>query len=159
MSNYRITRFNVISGNAPHMGTDFEYWRQIKQQAARVYEEAKELLEAAEAEDMEKVLDGFCDVRYTNEYVEDLLVAGEIETKKAWEAVCNNNDQKFTTSYTYASESKEALEDQGVECYIDQTQYEGEIYYVCRRSSDNKILKLRLHQSPNLSVYIPEIYK
>ena len=159
MSNYRVTRFNVISGNGPHMGTDYEYWKQIKNQAKRVYEEAKELLDAAEAEDMLGVVDGFADVRYTNEYMEDLLVAGEIETKKAWEAVCNNNDQKFTTSYTYVSESKEALEDQGVECYIDQTQYEGEIYYVCRRNEDNKILKLQHHQSPDLSAFIPKEFK
>lgn len=159
MSNYRVTKFNHISGNSPHMGTDFEYWRQIKEQAARVLEEAQELYDSAQAECMLGVVDGFADVRYTNEYMEDLLVAGEIETKKAWEAVCNNNDQKFTTSYTYVSESKEVLEDQGVECYIAQTQYEGEIYYVCRRNEDNKILKLKHHQSPDLSAFIPKEFK
>ncbi len=159
MSNYRVTKFNIITGNAPHLGTDYEYWQQVRNQAKRVYEEAKELLEAAEQEDMQGVLDGFLDVRYTNEYMEDLLVAGEIETKKAWEAVCTNNDSKYTTSYTYALESKEALEQSGVECYIDQTQYEGEIYYVCRRNEDNKVLKLRLHQSPDLSVFLPKEFK
>lgn len=159
MSNYKVTRFNVICGNAPHLGTDFEYWRQIKQQAARILEEAQELMAAAEDERMQDVLDGFCDVRYTNEYMEDLLVAGEVETKKAWESVCNNNDQKFTTSYTYALESKESLEEKGTECYIDQTQYEGEIYYVCRRNEDNKILKLKHHESPDLSVFVPKEFK
>jgi hypothetical protein len=141
------------------MGTDYEYWQQLKNQAKRVYEEAKELLEAVEAEDMQQVLDGFLDVRYTNEYMEDLLVAGEVDTKKSWESVCNNNDQKFTTSYTYAMESKEALEAKGVECYVDQTQYEGEIYYVCRRDEDNKVLKLKHHESPDLSLFVPEEFK
>ncbi len=159
MSNYRVTKFNIITGNAPHLGTDYEYWQQIKNQAKRVYEEAKELLEAAEQENMQDVLDGFLDVRYTNEYMEDLLIAGEVETKKAWEAVCTNNDSKYTTSYTYALESKEVLEEAGVECYIDQTQYEGEIYYVCRRNEDNKVLKLRLHQSPDLSAFLPKDFK
>lgn len=159
MSNYKVTRFNVICGNSPSMGSDFEYWKQVKEQAARILEEAQELYDSAQAEDMLSVLDGFCDVRYTNEYMEDLLVAGEVETKKAWEAVCNNNDQKFTTSYTYALQSKEALEEKDVECYIDQTQYEGEIYYVCRRVGDNKILKLKNHEAPDLSVFVPKEMK
>lgn len=159
MSNYRVTRFNIISGNGAHMGTDYEYWQQLKNQAARILEEAQELYAACEDERMQDVLDGFLDVRYTNEYMEDLLIAGDVDTKKGWEAVCNNNDQKFTQSYSYASESKEALENKGVECCIDQTQYEGQIYYVVRRNEDNKILKLRHHESPDLSVYVPEIYK
>lgn len=159
MSNYRVTRFNHISGNAPHMGTDFEYWQQLKNQAKRVYEEAKELIEAVEAEDMQSVLDGFLDVRYTNEYMEDLLVAGEIDTKKGWESVCSNNDQKFTTSYTYAVESKEVLEGKDVECYVDSTTYEGVLYYVVRRNEDNKVLKLKHHESPDLSLYIPKEFK
>lgn len=159
MSNYRVTKFNVISGNAPHMGTDYEYWEQIKNQAERIYEEAKELLAAAQDERMQDVLDGFLDVRYTNEYMEDLLIAGEVETKKGWDAVCDNNDQKYTTSFTYASESKEYLENKDVECYIDQTQYEGQIYYVVRRNEDNKVLKLKFHESPDLAQFLPDIYK
>lgn len=159
MSNYRVTKFNIISGNAPHMGTDYEYWKQIKNQAKRILEEAQELYDNVMIEDMQGTLDGFLDVRYTNEYMEDLLVAGDVDTKKAWDAVCLNNDTKYTTSYTYAAESKEHLEQQGIECYIDQTQYEGELYYVCRRSEDNKILKLKHHQSPDLSLFIPKEFK
>lgn len=156
MSNYRVTKFNVICGNSPAMGTEYEYWRQIKEQAARILEEAIELNKAAQEEDMQQVLDGFLDVRYTNEYMDDLLVAGDVDTKKAWDAVCNNNDQKFTTSYTYATQSKEKLEGDGVECYIDTTQYDGEIYYVCRRVGDNKILKLKNHESPDLIKFLPK---
>lgn len=159
MSNYRVTRFNHIAGNTPHLGADYEYWQQIKNQASRVLEEAQELYDAAQAEDMIGVVDGFADVRYTNEYVEDLLIAGEVETKKAWDAVCNNNDQKFTTSYTYASESKEALEQLDVDCYLDSTTYEGTLYYVIRRVHDNKILKLKHHESPDLSIFVPKEFK
>lgn len=159
MSNQRVTRFNVICGNAPHMGTDYEYWRQLREQAERIYEEALELKEAAWREDMQAVLDGFLDVKYTNEYMEDLLVAGDVDTKKGWDIVCFNNDQKFTTSYSYAAESKEALEEKGVGCYLDSTNYEGQTYYVVRRSEDNKILKLKYHESPSLEKCIPEIYK
>lgn len=159
MSNYRVTRFNHIAGNTPHLGADYEYWQQIKNQASRVLEEAQELFDCAMAEDMIGVVDGFADVRYTNEYVEDLLIAGEVETKKAWDAVCNNNDQKFTTSYTYACDSKEALEHQDVDCYLDSTTYEGTLYYVIRRVHDNKILKLKHHDSPDLSLFVPKEFK
>lgn len=159
MSNQRVTRFNVICGNAPHMGTDYEYWRQIREQASRILEEAEELYKSAQEEDMQGVLDGFLDVRYTNEYMEDILVAGDVDTKKGWDIVCFNNDQKFTTSYSYAAESKESLEEKGVECYLDSTNYEGQTYYVVRRSEDNKILKLKFHENPSLEKCIPEIYK
>lgn len=159
MSNYRVTKFNVISGNAPHMGTDYEYWKQLKHQAERVLEEAKELMAACEDERMQDVLDGFLDVRYTNEYMEDLLIAGDVDTKKAWDAVCLNNDTKYTTSYTYATESKECLEEKGEVCYIESVQYEGELYYTVKRSGDNKVMKLKHHESPDISKYIPEAYK
>lgn len=159
MSNYRVTKFNVISGNAPHMGTDYEYWKQLKHQAERVLEEAQELYDCVCAEDMKGALDGFLDVRYTNEYMEDLLVAGDVDTKKAWDAVCLNNDTKYTTSYTYASESKDYLEDKGEVCYIESVQYEGELHYTIKRCSDNKVMKLKYHESPDIAKFIPEVYK
>lgn len=159
MSNYRVTKFNVISGNAPHMGTDYEYWKQLKDQAERVLEEAQELYDNVCAENMEGVLDGFLDVRYTNEYMEDLLIAGDVDTKKAWDAVCLNNDTKYTTSYTYAIESKEQLENKGETCYIESVQYEGELYYTVKRASDNKVMKLKYHESPDISKFVPEVYK
>lgn len=159
MSNSRVTRFNVICGNAPHMGTDYEYWKQIKNQAKRVLEEAQELYDNAEAENMLGVLDGWADVKYTNEYMEDLLVAGEVNTKKAWDAVCDNNDQKFTTSYTYAKESKDLLESNGVECYIDSITYEGTLYFAVKDIAENKVRKLLHHESPDIAKYVSQEFK
>lgn len=159
MSNSRVTRFNVICGNAPHMGTDYEYWKQIKNQAKRVLEEAQELYDNAEAENILGVLDGWADVKYTNEYMEDLLVAGEVNTKKAWDAVCDNNDQKFTTSYTYAKESQDLLESNGVECYIDSITYEGTLYYAVKDIAENKVRKLLHHESPDIAKYVSQEFK
>lgn len=159
MSNSRVTRFNVICGNAPHMGTDYEYWKQIKNQAKRVLEEAQELYDNAEAENMLGVLDGWADVKYTNEYMEDLLVAGEVNTKKAWDAVCDNNDQKFTTSYTYAKESQDLLESNGVECYIDSITYEGILYYAVKDIAENKVRKLLHHEAPDIAKYVSQEFK
>lgn len=156
MSYSSITKFNHLAANQPSMGTDYEYWQQLRNQAKRIHEEALELLTACEEEDMVAVLDGFCDVRYTNEYMDDLLKAGDVQTDKAWQSVCDNNMSKFTQSYTYAVESKEALEEQGVECYVESCVYEGETYYCVKRNSDNKILKPRYFESVDLTSFVPK---
>ena len=159
MSYKEITKFNRIVGNAPHMGTDLEYINQIKQQARLVYEEACELMEAIEAEDFVEVLDAFCDIRYTNEYLDDILTAGGFNVKGAWKAVCENNSQKYTTSYSYALASKEALEEKGTECYIEDVVFEGETYYTVRRSEDQKVMKLKFHERPDISQFVPDEFK
>lgn len=159
MSNKRVTRFNVICGNTPSMGTSLEYINQVKNQISRIYEEAKELYEASLEEDFVEILDGYLDVKYTNEYLDDLLIAGGFDTRKAWEEVCNNNDSKFTNSYSYALDSLEHLEEKGVDCWIEETVYEGEIYYTVRRKEDGKVMKLKHHQSPDISKYVPDEFK
>ena len=156
MSNARVTRFNVICGNPVNMGTDLEYWRQVKEQTARILEEAIEMNTAAQEEYYQGVIDGWGDVKYTNEYMDDILKGAGVDTKKVFDMIASNNDQKFTTSYTYACDSKEALEHQDVDCYLDSTTYEGTLYYVVRRVHDNKILKLKHHESPDLSIFVPK---
>lgn len=156
MSKREVSKFNHLCNNGPSMGTDFEVWQQIKNQAKRIYEEAKELMEAATFEDMQGVVDGWADVMYTNEYMDDLLKSVGVDTKGVWACVCDNNNSKFTTSYFYAFESKEVLEQAGVECYIENVVYEGETYYCVKDVTENKVRKLRLHQAPIIEQYIPE---
>lgn len=159
MSYREITKFNAIAGNSPSMGSELEYVNQLKNQARLVYEEVCELMEAVDSENFTEILDAFLDIRYTNEYMEDLLVAGEFNVKAAWGVVCANNAQKYTTSYTYAKESQEALEEKGTECYIETTVYEGETYYTVRRNEDQKVMKLKHHERPDLSVFVPQELK
>mgnify|MGYP003595148931 CR=1 FL=1 len=159
MSYKAVTKFNVLAGGAPSMGCDYEYVQQIKNQAKRVYEEVLELMQACEEESFTGILDAFCDIRYTNEYLEDLLKAGDVQTEKAWLAVCENNLSKFTTSYTYAADSKEYYEEKGVECYIESTAYDGETYFCIKRSEDNKVLKPHLYESVDLGGFVPKELK
>lgn len=151
MSNSRVTKFNHICGNAPSMGTEQEYWKQVQNQVKRVMEEVKELYECAMTEDIEGVLDGYLDVKYTNEYIDDLLKADGVRTNEAWELVCDNNESKFTNSYSYAVDSKEYHEQSGTDCYIDSVVYEGETFYCIRRSYDNKVLKPKYFEAVDLS--------
>lgn len=155
MSKRDVTKFNHLTGNNPSMGTEAEYWTQLKHQISRVYEEAKEMYEAAQEEDLNGVVDGWADVMYTNEYVEDLLQAYGVNTKGVWQSVCDNNNTKFTQSYTYAAESKEALEEQGVDCYVEEVVFEGELWYCVKDTAENKVRKLKHHVSPSLEEFLP----
>lgn len=159
MSIKRVTRFNHIVGNQPNMGTDKEYWDQIKLQAKLVLEEATEMYNAAMNEDMVEVADGWADVKYLNEYMEDILKAGDVRTDKVFDAVCTNNESKFSNSYNYVLDSVEVLKQNGTDAYVEESLYEGEIYYTARRSEDGKVLKLKHHERVDLSQFIPEIYK
>lgn len=156
MSNYRVTRFNHLCGNAPSMGTEYEWWKQVRQQAERIKEEAEELYEAAWREDLGAVLDGYLDVKYTNEYMDDLLTANNVKTQDAFTAVCDNNDSKFTNSYTYACDSQQFHENKGVPCYIESVVFEGETWYCIRRNEDGKVLKPKHFSSVDLTPYLPK---
>ena len=159
MSKEAVKRFNVVCGNSPSQGSLYDVWKQLKQQAALVKEEALETFDASQEEDIQELIDGWADVWYVNTYLGQLLEAFGVDTKGVKDVVCANNAQKYTTSYTYAKESQEALEEKGTECYIETTVYEGETYYTVRRNEDNKVMKLKHHERPDLSVFVPHEFK
>ena len=47
MSKEAVKRFNVVCGNSPSQGDLWEVWKQLKQQAALVKEEALETFDAS----------------------------------------------------------------------------------------------------------------
>lgn len=159
MSKEAVKRFNVVCGNSPSQGSLYDVWKQLKQQAALVKEEALETFDASQEEDIQELIDGWADVWFVNTYLGQLLEAFGVDTKGVKDVVCANNAQKYTTSYTYAKESQEALEEKGTECYIETTVYEGETYYTVRRNEDNKVMKLKHHERPDLSVFVPQEFK
>lgn len=159
MSKSEVKKFNIIAGNGVAQGDLWEVWKQLKQQAALVKEEGLEVDEGAQLEDMENLIKEWADVWYVNTYLGQLLEAFGVDTRGVKDVVCANNAQKYTTSYTYAKESQEVLEEQGVECYIETTAYEGETYYTVRRNGDNKVMKLKHHERPDLSVFVPPEFK
>jgi phosphoribosyl-ATP pyrophosphohydrolase len=159
VSKEAVKRFNVVCGNSPSQGSLYDVWKQLKQQAALVKEEALETFDASQEEGIQELIDGWADVWYVNTYLGQLLEAFGVDTKGVKDVVCANNAQKYTTSYTYAKESQEALEEKGTECYIETTVYEGETYYTVRRNEDQKVMKLKHHERPDLSVFVPQEFK
>lgn len=160
--NHRITKFNYIVGKPPLAGiTENEHlvWKQIEEQAARVLEEAKEMMKACRERNMQEILDGFVDVWYTNEYMEDLLLACGVDTKTAKNEICNNNDQKYTTSWNLAEDTRMEYFDKATATVVDEVEYEGETYYTVLRAEDNKVMKLKGHVPPNINKCVPDEWK
>ena len=156
--NSNVTRFNHVVGNPPvGFSSKEEFWNQIKLQAELILEEAQELLDAANARDIVEVIDGSTDVWYLREYMDNLLEAVDVDTMLAEELVCNNNNQKFTTSPEYASASAQEYEIGTV--YVRETNYNGVKYYTVNRNSDGKVMKLLDHEKPDLEILIGEELK
>lgn len=157
MSDHRITKFNHIVDNAPVGMYDEEaFWKQMTLQAKLVLEEAQEMMDACEARDLIEVVDAQSDVWYLNEYAQDLLEFIGVDMVGAHAMVCHNNDQKYTRNAEFAYDSAEAQKkENGVKCVISEVQYEDETYYVVKRASDGKVMKLIGHEAPDLAKVIP----
>ena len=160
--NERVTKFNYVAGKDPlgYKTDDKEaIWKQLEDQVERVYEEAKEMLDAVQERDIVEVLDGYLDVKFTNEYVENLLKAIGVDTTGSWHTVLSNNESKSTTSFEYAEASFVEYLKQGVHVNLDAVDYEGTRYYVLKRVGDNKVMKLKDHVPPDLAKFVPDEWK
>jgi len=158
VSKESVKRFNCVAGNPPSQGDLWEVWKQLKMQAKLIREEGLEIFEATENEDFENLIKETMDVKYVLTYMEQLLEAFGVNVVEAFNQVCNNNDQKLTQSYLYASDSKEALEDKGITCYVEETNYNGETWYTVRDDS-GKVRKLKHYQSCDLSHLVPQEFR
>lgn len=155
----RVKMFNTMAGFSPSNGSLLDCWKQLKLQQSLVIEEAMEGDEACKVEDATELLDAAVDVFVVNTYLLQLLEGMGFNVEAAMDEVLGNNEQKFSTSYSYAAESKDALEEKGVPCYVEETTYNGVQYFCCKRESDGKILKLKSHKRPELEKYVPEEFK
>ena len=147
----KINMFNVIVGNpAPTLDDIDEFWEKVQLQSKLILEEAQEQYDAAMNKNIVEVVDGWGDVEYLQTWQEEILKNVGVLTQCALDAICLNNLQKFTKVKGFAEDSKTALIEDGVECYIQETVFEGETYYTVRRKSDGKVQKLLRHVPPNI---------
>lgn len=154
----RSEKFNRIIGNSP-VGLKYDadtFWTQTQLQAKLILEEAQEQYDAAMGRDILEVLDGACDVRYLQDFMDALLEEAGIDVACAKDSVCLNNDQKYTIVEEMAKVSQKAQQDNGVECYIDSTIVDGSKYYTIKRKEDGKVLKFLKHVAPDMSLYVPK---
>lgn len=157
MSNSKVVKFNTIIGNSPASLEEKEkFWKQATLQAKLILEEAKEQYDACLQRDLVEVVDGACDVRYLQDYMNTLLDNVGVDLEHAFDMVCYNNDQKYTRNYNLALESATSHTiEGGVPSEVEEVEYEGDLYYVVKRKSDGKVMKLLGHQPPDIAAAIP----
>lgn len=151
----RVKKFNYATGKEPVVGN----MKQKEDQFKRIVEEVIETSDALKDGDWKEILDGVCDITYTLFYFIELLKAEGVDVEGALEAVCDNNDQKYTESLTLVQESLiRQMEVSGEACYIGRHYYENELYYCIKRAEDDKVMKLKYHQSPDLIKYLGNLH-
>lgn len=153
-----VRKFNTIAGKlSPDLvDNPAEMWESLLGAAERVYEEAKEMLEAAKSRDIKEYLDGLVDVKYTEAHAQLLLEMLGVDVIGAGEEVCKNNNMKFLTSQEEAQDSKTHYDLDGQACYVEIVNYEGENLLALKRVKDHKVLKPVGHPSPMIEEYIPK---
>ncbi len=151
----RVTRFNYIMGNAPSEFPNVLY-EQIANQCKFLLEEVQETLEAASRGDIVEVVDGVADCEFVFDYIKTMVQSLGVQQDKAFEAVCDNNDLKYTECYEQVLQWKKQKEAQGVECYISSVVYEDVEYFMIRRKEDGKGLKFDNFPKVDLKPFIPK---
>lgn len=156
MKSSKVEFFNKVAGKAPSEDLAI-LLQQIKNQATNLLEEVLETKEAAKEADWVETLDGVCDIWFFASQLVTQLESVGINVNGAFEAVCENNNLKYTTSKELASKWLIEQTEKGVECHMHETEHEGESFYVVRRNEDNKVLKYNDFPIVELTPYIPTI--
>ena len=153
-----VEEFNYVKGTPPvDISKSDDWWEQVQNQARLALEEAQEQYDAALSKDLVELVDGACDIKYTQDYVRTILKHSGVDMDLAYEEVCKNNRGKYTTSKELAEKSRyRLLKEAHVNCDIHSVEVYGLTYYVVKRHWDGKVMKLEGHQSPDIKKAIPE---
>ena len=155
MGSKKVSVFNHAVGNPPSLDKQ-ELLRQIANQCTFLLEEVLEMKEAALAGDWLEIVDAHADIRFVRDYLDDLCVAAGLKINKAFDLVCENNSEKFSTSKELVEKWQEEKDPSKLETYIAETEYDGTIYHTLRRKSDGKVQKYIGFPSVDLSSCVPK---
>lgn len=153
----RVARFNAVVGNPPAENLE-DVLKQIENQCTFLLEEVLETKEAAKRGDWVECVDGVGDVKYVAAYLQTLLESVGVKFNKAYRKICDNNDQKFSTSTDLVLqwEVEKSISHPELETYIAETEYEGETYYTLRRKDNGKVVKHNNFEAVDLSDCVPK---
>ena len=158
----RVANWNKICNNqAPVIGSALRQ-TMLLQQCERIQEELNETIKAITESDELELLDGLVDMRVV---LEGAVYLSGLDADSAFEAVMDNNNEKYTTNLSFAERSVESLGDDTHEIqeYKELTDPDEDGYqfnvglptYSVHRLSDNKICKLLNHPKVDLSEFLP----
>lgn len=155
MGSKKVSVFNHAVGNPPSDDKK-ELLQQIANQCTFLLEEVLEMKEAAEAGDWLEVLDAHADIRFVRDYLDDLCLAAGLKINKAFDLVCENNSEKFSTSKELVEKWQEEKDPEKTSTFIATTEYEGVLYYTLRRNEDGKVQKYLNFPKVDLTDCIPK---
>lgn len=152
----RVSRFNAVVGNPPAEGLE-DVLKQIENQCTFLLEEVLETKEAAKRGDWIECVDGVGDVKYVAAYLQTLLESVGVKFNKAYRKICDNNDQKFSSSKELVLQwqAEKSISHPELETYVAVTEYEGETYYTLRRKDNGKVVKHNNFEAVDLTDCIP----
>lgn len=154
-----VKNWNNIMGNAPsenHQETIVKLKRQVK----FVVEEALEMQEAADEDDIIEILDALQDIRFVSDQVAVYLESLGIDLEGSWNEVVRSNNSKFTDDPFVITSSQRSFANVGIPTDIEQTfDSEGKIVYIIKRRKDGKVLKPLCFTQPNLKPFVPEEFQ
>ena len=152
----RVARFNAVVGNPPAESLE-DVLKQIENQCTFLLEEVLETKEAAKRGDWTECCDGVGDVKYVAAYLQTLLESVGVKFNKAYQKICDNNDQKFSSSKELVLQwqAEKATSHPELETYIAEAEYDGETYYTLRRKDNGKVVKHNGFEAVDLKKYIP----
>lgn len=151
----RVARFNAVVGNPPAEGLE-DVLKQIENQCTFLLEEVLETKKAAKRGDWTECVDGAGDVKYVAAYLQTLLESVGVKFNKAYKKICDNNDEKFSTSKELVEKWREGKDPEKASTFIDVTEYGGELYYTLRRNEDGKVQKYLNFPKVDLRDCIPK---
>ena len=162
-----VDKFNLVVGKHPMGGLTNErhvITKQILDQASLVKEEGMEVYLAAlilypHNFNIDEVLKECVDVWVVLSYLETLLEACGVDVEGAKKAVCDNNNTKFTKDPTEANETHRYHYNMGVDCVVESSTVDGDVYFFVKRTHDNKVLKPKDYKSVDLSEFVPKEWK
>ncbi len=120
-----------------------------------IEEEFNELKQAYEDGNYAEMADACIDLPWV---IYGQLISMQVDIDRAQDEVTKSNFSKFVRIKASAVGAQELYAQKGIETYVDEVEYEGEKYYIVRRSLDNKILKPASYSPPDWKWLIPPDY-
>lgn len=151
-----VKNWNTTMGNSPSNNPQ-ETIVKLKRQIKFVVEEALEMQEAADEDDIIEILDALQDLRFVSDQVAVYLESLGIDLEGSWNEVVRSNNSKFTDDPFVATSSQHHYLDKGICTQVEQTfDSEDKIVYIIKRQEDGKVLKPLCFSPPDLKPFVPE---
>ena len=146
----RIKQWNERCGNTPcnKQDTLYDVVRKVLPQAKVILEESKELVAALESKDENEIKDGIADVLFTSLRLDSLL-GDKYDVLVMLNAVCDNNDLKYTTDYDAFATTQKWW---NASTFDITTVIDGVTYY-CIKNENGKVVKPKDFPKVDLSEF------